>query len=277
MKNKYGYSFIEKFLFSSANFNQKKLIQKLKNKTVLISGASFGIGESIAYNLAVTEITFILVARSEEKLMEIKKDLEQKSCNVFIFVANLYKQDEVEFLNDFLKKENLKPDIFISNAGKSIKRSIFKSLDRFHDFSRTMNLNYFTPVNIILSLIPVLVENKGQIINISTMNVLLPAVNQWAAYSASKKAFDTWLGSVNPELEKKGVLISSLYLPLVRTRMIEPTKEYAKMPAMNPQHVADIVCNMIIKREKRYSPWWSIFAWLFSNLFKNIWASFDLK
>lgn len=277
MKNKYEYSFIEKFLFSTKNFSENRLVQKLTNKTILISGASFGIGESIAHKIAKAEVTIILVARTEEKLVQIKTELEQKGSRVFVFVANLYKQSDVELLNEFLKKENLKPDIFVSNAGKSIKRSIFDSLDRLNDFTRTININYLTPVNIILSLIPDLVEKKGQIINISTMNVLLPPENYWAAYSASKKAFDIWLGSVNPELKKKNVQISSVYLPLVRTRMIEPTKEYKKMPAMNPEHVADIVCDLIIKRKKKYSPWWALGARLFTYIFKNAWSSYDLK
>lgn len=274
MKHKYKYSLLEKILFPSVCANNNKLKYSLNGKTVLITGASYGIGESLALKLAMPSVTIILIARTEEKLKELKNKIEQKGGKALYFSANLYNQNEVEEIIDFLKKEELKPDIFISNAGKSIKRSIFDSLDRFHDFSRTMNINYFAPVKLLLHLIPNLVTKNGQILSVSTMNALLPPVNLWAAYSASKTAFDTWLGSIEPELENKNVVVSSLYLPLVRTRMIAPTKAYDKMPAMKPEHVADIICRMIIKKKKKYAPWWKIFAQISALLFRKKWKNY---
>ncbi len=273
MNRRYAYNFIEKVLFGRQKFDTKKLSQNIRGKTILITGASYGIGESLAYQLAMSETIIVLIARTEEKLLLVKNKIEQKGTKAIIFVANLYKESDVERIICFLKEQNLKPDIFISNAGKSIKRSIFNSLDRFHDFSRTMNINYFAPVKLLLYLIPILENKKGQIINISTMNALLPPINFWAAYSASKIAFDVWLRSVKPEL--KNVTISSVYLPLVRTRMIEPTQAYDKMPAMNPEHVANIICKMIIKRSKKYAPWWTIFARISAFLFRKKWQTYS--
>ena len=273
MSIKYNYTFVEKLLFPSKRINKDRLKEVLSGKTVLITGASFGIGEKTAEKLAFESVTLVLVARTYEKLEQIRERLEKKAAQVFIFSLDLYKYDEVESLIRFLEKNNLAPDIFISNAGKSIKRSIWKSLDRFHDFSRTMNINYFAPVNILLHLIPVLYRKKGQIINVSTMNALLPPINYWAAYSASKIAFDIWLKSVKPELGK--ITFSSLYLPLVRTRMISPTKSYDKMPAMKPEHVGDLICDIIIRKKRKYSVWWTVFARITAFLFAKKWRTYS--
>jgi len=266
-KNKYAYNFIEKIIFPSVNFNKTKLKQRINGKTILITGASYGIGESIAHKLAIDNVTIILIARTEDKLLKLKNILEQKGAKVFVFKSDLYIPQNVEQIIAFLNNENLKPNIFINNAGKSIKRSIFDSLDRYRDFEKTMSINYFSPVKIILNLIPCLVKQKGQIINISSVNVLLKPIHNWAAYSASKKAFDVWLKSITPELYSKGSFVSTIYLPLVRTRMILPTKAYDKMPAMNPEHVADIICKIIINRKRKHLPWWTIFAQIGSVFF----------
>ena len=136
-------------------------------------------------------------------------------------------------------------DVLVSNAGKSIRRSIFDSLDRLHDFTRTMNLNYFGPVQLMLSLIPDLVKRRGHVINISAVNVRLIPPPKWAAYQASKTAFDQWFRCVGPELNARGVCTTSIYLPLVRTRMIEPTEAYRNAPAMEPGEVAALICRAI--------------------------------
>jgi short-subunit dehydrogenase len=191
-----------------------------------------------------------------------------------IFAADLTKEEDLESLISFLQTYPNGIDVFVNNAGKSIRRSIFDSLDRFHDFQRTMALNYFGPVKILLSLIPDLLKNKGHIINVSAVNVLMIPAPKWAAYQASKTAFDQWMRSVSPELRRKGVNSSNVYLPLVRTRMIAPTKAYDKMPAMKPEHVARIIAGLIAKGKGTYKPWWAFFGILASVLFRRIWERF---
>jgi short-subunit dehydrogenase len=229
---------------------------------LLITGASYGIGESLALTLANPTVQLLLVARSAEKLQIIQTQIKAQGGQAEIFPCDLTKVQEVEAL---LAKLLLLPngiDIVVNNAGKSIRRSIFDSLDRLHDFNRTMNLNYFGPVQLLLALIPHLVERRGHIINISAINVLLLPAPKWAAYQASKTAFDQWFRCVAAELNGRGVRTTSIYLPLVRTRMIEPTKIYQKMPAMQPQEVAQLICQSIISRKRTYAPWWLISAQL---------------
>lgn len=267
----YQYSFLEKCLFSPTYMNENKLRDKLKGKTVLITGASSGIGEQIAYHLADINCHLILVARREEKLLAMKSEIEKKAAIVSIYRADLRNKEEMEGLLTFIHQLPDGLDIVVSNAGLSIRRSIHGSLDRYHDFTRTMAINYFAPVQLLLSTIPLLERNQGQVINISTVNALLIPIPYWAAYQASKSAFDTWLRSVAPELNASGISTTSIYLPLVRTEMILPTAAYDKMPAMSATHVAKIICKSMYTKRKKYQPWWLIFGQLASVFLRGFW------
>jgi short-subunit dehydrogenase len=252
-------------------FSRSKLQKQLAGKTVLITGASYGIGECLAESLAETEAHLLLVARTAEKLIEVKKRVEARGGRADVFPCDLTNVAEVQILLEKLHQLPNGIDIFINNAGKSIRRSIFDELDRLHDFTRTMNLNYFGPVQLMLSLIPVLVARQGHVINVSAVNVLLAPMPKWAAYQASKTAFDQWFRCVAPEMNARGVSTTTIYLPLVRTRMIEPTPEYKNMPAMQPDHVAQLICQAIISRRRTYGPWWLMVGQLASVLLRWPW------
>jgi short-subunit dehydrogenase len=134
-----------------------------------------------------------------------------------------------------------------------------------------MNVNYVGPVQLLLSLIPVFVARQGHVINVSAVNVLLVPMPKWAAYQASKTAFDQWFRCVAPELNARGLRTTTIYLPLVRTRMIKPTKAYKKMPAMQPEHVAQLICQAILSRKRTYAPWWLVLGQLASVLGRWPW------
>jgi len=257
--------------FPWLHFNKVQLRHYLVGKTVLITGASYGIGECLAEQLAETQAHLLLVARTEDKLLEVKRKVEARGGRADIFPCDLRNEAEVQALLDTLHRLPQGIDIFVSNAGKSIRRSIFDSLDRPHDFTRTMNLNYMAPVQLMLGLIPTLVARQGHVINISAVNVLLIPTPMWAAYQASKVAFDQWFRCVSPELNARGVHTTSIYLPLVRTRMIEPTQAYKNMPAMQPQQVAQLICKAILARKRTYAPWCLWMGQLASVLFREIW------
>lgn len=265
------YSLPEHFLFPPALFDEKKLAEKLDGKTVLITGASFGIGEMVAFRLSKTGAHLILVARTAEKLEQIKNEIQKvnQSAKVTIFPADLTDEKQIENLLDELKKQPDGIDVFINNAGKSIRRPLFETLERFHDYRRTMNLNYFAPVKLMLGLIPILQKNRGHVINISAVNVLLIPAPFWTAYQSSKTAFDQWFRCAAPELEAADIATTSIYLPLVRTRMIAPTAEYKNAPAMSPDHVAKIICRSIYTRRKVFKPWWLIFGQISSVIFRR--------
>lgn len=267
------YSWIEYLLFPPKRLDIVKLQKHLEGKTVLITGASFGIGEALARQLAGTTAHLILVARTAEKLKQLKDELTAKGAKISIYPTDLTQTESIESLLKVLHDLTDGVDIVVSNAGKSIRRPLMSSLDRYHDFTRTMALNYFGPVHLLLDLIPILEKNKGHVINVSAVNVLLAPAPFWAAYQASKAAFDNWFRCAAPELNAAGIRTTSIYLPLVKTRMIEPTAEYRNVPAMTPQHVSKIICRSIYTGSKRFAPWWLIFAQVSSILFRAPWEA----
>jgi short-subunit dehydrogenase len=142
-------------------------------------------------------------------------------------------------------------DILVNNAGKSIRRSVDRSYDRFHDYQRTMALNYFAPVKLILDLLPVMRERgSGHIINISTIGLQINTP-RFAAYLASKAALDAFSRSIGPEVIGDGVHITTVYMPLVRTPMIAPTKIYDRLPTLTPEQAAAMISEAIRKRPKK--------------------------
>ncbi len=264
-------SIIERILFPAVRIDSLRLKQAVSGKTILITGASFGIGEALVYLLADRGARLILVARTEEKLIDLKETVEKRGGEAVIFLCDLYEESEVRLLCEKLQALSPSVDVFVSNAGKSIKRSIWDSQDRMQDFTRTININYLSPVQICLSLLPNLVKNKGQIVNISAINVKLPPVPHWSAYQASKVAFEQWLGSIAPELAGKEIVCTNIYLPLVRTRMIAPTKIYENMPAMQPERVAKIIAKSIYKRQLSFEPWWIFFMQIGISVLRPFW------
>jgi short-subunit dehydrogenase len=261
---------LQHLIFPPIFINQNHLKTALKGKTILITGASFGIGEALVNLLKDTETHLILVARTEAKLLEIQQEMQGNTTKITIFAVDLTQTEAVAQLLCDLQNLPEGIDIIVSNAGKSIRRSIFEAQNRLHDFTRTMTLNYTAPVQLVLGLLPILIQKKGQIINISAANVLLLPAPFWAAYQASKTAFDQFLRCIQPEIAAKNIATTSIYLPLVRTRMIAPTTIYAQTPAMSAERAAIIIAKTMLSRQHTYKPYWLFFGEIVSLFFRTI-------
>ncbi len=244
----------------------ERLRAKVQGKTVLITGASFGIGEATALLLAEAGAEVLLLARTEEKLEQLVKHITTQGGNATAYPVDLYKTSEVSQHMTIIQAAHPRIDIVICNAGKSIRRSIVQSFER-DDLERLLAVNFRSHAAILLSLLPrMIAQGGGQVINVSSLGVRLPSVPRWSAYQSSKAGFDVWLRSVATELRHKNIFISSVYMPLVRTRMIEPTKMYDTMPALSPLQAAQVLAYAIVSQRDRVAPWWlwtSEFATLF--------------
>ena len=267
---------LERLLFPSRSLSSRekqRLAHEIAGKTILITGASYGIGEQLAYLLASlgtandTPISLILVGRTTEKLEQVQAHIHKTDASVSIYPIDLRDNESFKRFMQFL--HTLSIDIFINNAGKSIMRSVMDSLERGHDYERTISLNYLAPIKLCLGLIPQLGINQGQIINVSALNVLLPPMPKWSAYQASKSAFDQWFRSVSPELYAQKITTSTLYLPLVRTRMIAPTAIYQSAPTMTTEQVAAVIGRLIIHKKSSFKPWWLYPIEILALLFKR--------
>lgn len=263
---------LETICFPRVRLQRRKLAQQLAGKTVLITGASSGIGEQLSDLLSEYRVHLILAARREDKLRAMKQEIESRGvARVTVYALDLRDHEQTKAMLDDLLAVHGGVDILVNNAGHSIRRSVYDSLDRYHDVTRTLAINYLAPVQLLLSLIPNLERRGGNIINISTVNALLLPVPHWAAYQASKTAFDTWFRSVQAELNKQGVKTTSIYLPLVRTPMIRPTVAYDKLPAMSASHAAEVIARTMYTGRKVWRPWWLIFGQLGSLFFRWAW------
>lgn len=267
------YRWYQYALFPFRQPNREALSRLLSHKTILITGASYGIGEALATMLVGTNVHLILVARTQDKLLALQQQIEPYVASCQIFIADLSCQNQTQSLIDYVKQRPNGIDIFINNAGKSICRSIADSADRLHDFQRTMALNYFAPVQLSIGLLPILKRHQGQIINISALNVLLAPAPYWAAYQASKSAFDQWIHCAEPELKLANISLTSIYFPLVDTRMIQPTYGNKSVPTISAQHAALVICRAIETRKPCFKPLWAIWGQLGSVLFNRLWVA----
>jgi short-subunit dehydrogenase len=222
-----------------------------KDRNVMITGASSGIGQAAALKIGKAQGTVLLVARTREKLEDTQRQIEQLGGTAHVHPADLSDPDDIDRMAAEVLEQHGHVDVLINNAGRSIRRSVGRSYDRFHDYQRTMQLNYFGPVKLILDLLPVMRErHSGHIINISTMG-LQTNTPRFAAYLASKAALDAFSRSIGPEIIGDGVHVTTVYMPLVRTPMIAPTKIYDRFPTLSPEEAAEMITDAIRKRPKR--------------------------
>ncbi|MFW1754026.1 SDR family NAD(P)-dependent oxidoreductase [Acinetobacter wanghuae] len=230
---------------------QKKLQEKVNGKTILITGASSGIGLTTAYRLADAGAHILLVARTKDTLDQVKQEIEAKGGKASVFPCDLNDMDSIDAVSKQIIATVDQIDILINNAGRSIRRAVHESTDRFHDFERTMQLNYFGSVRLILNILPqMMIRRDGHIINISSIGVLANAT-RFSAYVASKAALDAFSRCLSAEVHSHRIAITSIYMPLVRTPMIAPTKIYKYVPTLSPEQATDLIAHAIIKRPKK--------------------------
>ena len=224
--------------------------QKVAGKVVLVTGASSGIGETVSKKLAAAGAHVLLVARTEEDLIRVQKEIENAGGKASVFVCDLNEMEQIDICSKQVLASVDHIDILINNAGRSIRRAVHESLDRFHDFERTMQLNYFGAVRLVLNILPHMMKRKdGHIINISSIGVLANAT-RFSAYVASKAALDAFSRCLAAEVHAHKIAITSVYMPLVRTPMIAPTKIYNYVPTLSTDEAADLIAQAIIKRPK---------------------------
>lgn len=219
----------------------------IAGRTVVLTGASSGIGEAVALRLAAAGARLLLVARDPERLAATTAEIERHGDEATWFSCDLTDGDQIAALVEEMDRLwGAPPDILINNAGRSIRRSAFDAVDRVHDYERTMALNYFGPVRLTLALLPAMrARGGGHIINISTWGTTAGVMPKFSAYHASKSAIAAFGRSLGAEARSSGITVSTLGFPLVRTPMIAPTADYDSAPALSPAQAAAWVLRAI--------------------------------
>ena len=241
-------------------FIDRSLSGKVRDRVVVVTGGSSGIGHATALKLADAGAKVLIVARDPEKLEATRKEIVDAGGSCVTYSCDLADMNAIEAMSRQILAEHGGVDYLVNNAGRSIRRAVLNSLDRFHDFERTMQLNYFGAVKLILAFLPRMVENKrGHIINISSIGVLSRAP-RFSAYVASKSALDAFTECAASEFIDKGIHVTNINMPLVRTPMIAPTKMYENVPTLSPEEAAGLVVEAIVRRPVRIATRLGIFA-----------------
>lgn len=239
----------------------RTLSGQVKGKVVVITGGSSGIGRAAANKIAHAGGIMVIIARDLEKLEETKKEIEDAGGICHIYSADLSSLDSIDEVAKKVLADHGQVDVLINNAGRSIRRAIDMSYDRFHDFERTMQLNYFGCLRMTLALLPSMTaRRKGHVINISSIGVLTNSP-RFSAYVASKAALDAFTRCAASEFSDRGIYFTTINMPLVRTPMIAPTDIYKNMPMIiNSDEAAELIAHAIIDKPVRVATALGIFG-----------------
>ena len=226
----------------------------LQGRRVVITGASSGIGRETAFKVARAGGVPLLVARRTEELEEVRTEIERDGGQAWVYSCDITDGESVDALVKAMINDHGGPDtgidMLVNNAGRSIRRGVRLEVDRFHDFERTMAINYFGAVRLTLALLPHMLERRfGHVVDISSIGVQT-GPPRFSAYVASKAAMDAWADIVATEVLGEGVTFTTVHMPLVRTPMIAPTRIYDAFPTDSPEEAADKVLHALIDRPK---------------------------
>jgi NAD(P)-dependent dehydrogenase (short-subunit alcohol dehydrogenase family) len=241
-------------------FKDRSFAGAVNGKTVLITGASSGIGRAAAMKIAAAGGIPLLVARTQEKLDEVREEIARAGGTAYAYTADLSDYESIDALVERIFADHAAVDMLVNNAGRSIRRSVALSYDRFHDYERTVRLNYLGTIRLVLGLLPHMRERKsGHIVNVSSIGVQANPP-RFSAYVASKAALDAFTRVVSSETIGDNVTFTTIHMPLVRTPMIAPTKLYDSFPTISPDEAADLICEALRARPKQINTRLGTFA-----------------
>ena len=216
-----------------------------------MTGASSGIGQALAFELGAAGGNLLLVARRAQRLAAVAADVEALGGRAATFPADLSVESDVARVAREVLKTAGGVDVLVNNAGRSIRRGVDASYGRFHDYERCMRLNYFAAVRLCLAFLPGMEERRdGHVINVSSIG-LQTSMPRFSAYNPSKAAVDAFARSIGPELRGRGVAVTTVYMPLVRTRMSAPTTGFRRMPSLDASEAARLLARAIVRRPTR--------------------------
>ena len=251
-------------------FVDRTLEGQVKDRVVLITGGSAGIGKAAAIRLAGAGARVVITARTQEKLDETCAEIATQGGQAFSYVCDGADLESVDRVMQQIEAEHGGVDILINNAGRSIRRSVALAYDRFHDFERTMQLNYFGALRMILRVLPGMDKRRrGHIVNVSSIGVL-GHPPRFSAYIASKSALEAFSRCAAAEYSDRNIHFTNINMPLVRTEMIAPTKIYEYAPVMEVQEAVDLIVEAIIHRKARVATGMGVFMSAMGALFPKV-------
>lgn len=232
-------------------FKDHSLRGAIAGKVVMVTGASDGIGEQVALDAAAAGAHVLLVSRTRAKLETVRDRIVEEGGIAHVHPCDISDLEDIDRMVAEVVEEHGGIDILVNNAGRSIRRSVKLSYERFHDFERTMQLNYFGAIRMIIGFMPSMIARGGaHVINVSSIGVQTGAP-RFSAYVASKAALDAFTRVIGSEVIDDGIHFTTVYMPLVRTKMIAPTGIYQHFPAISPEEASAMITGSFITQPKR--------------------------
>ena len=228
---------------------------------MLITGGSSGIGKASAIKVAEAGAKVMIVARGEKELYETRDEIIAAGGKCWAYTCDLTDWPSCDELVKKVLHDHKHVDVLVNNAGRSIRRSVAASYDRFHDYERTMQLNYFGCLRLIMGFLPAHDRAAARATSSTSRSIgVLASSPRFSAYVASKAALDAFSRCAQAEFSGKNIAFTTINMPLVKTPMIAPTKMYDSMPTLSPEEAADLVVKAIIERPSRVATRMGIFA-----------------
>lgn len=251
-------------------FIDRTLRGQVEGKVVLVTGGSSGIGKATIRKVAEAGAITITIARDPQHLEETRLEFEAAGLKLHTYAVDIASKEQCDAFVQKMEEEHGGVDILVNNAGRSIRRGIENSFDRFHDFERTMEVNYFGALRLTMGLLPgMIAKRKGHVVNISSIGVLTNAP-RFSAYVASKAAMEAWSRCAASEFADRHIDFTIINMPLVKTPMISPTKLYEQVPTLSPEEAANLVVEALIHKPVRIATRLGIFGSVLHSLMPKV-------
>ena len=251
-------------------FIDRTLRGQVEGKVVLVTGGSSGIGKATIRKVAEAGAITVTIARDAQRLEETRQEFEAAGLKLITYVVDIASKEECDTFVQKMEEDYGGVDILVNNAGRSIRRGIENAFDRFHDFERTMEVNYFGALRLTMGLLPGMIrKRRGHVVNISSIGVLTNAP-RFSAYVASKAAMEAWSRCAASEFADRHIDFTIINMPLVKTPMISPTKLYEQVPTLSPDEAANLVVEAIIHKPVRIATRLGIFGSVLHSLMPKV-------
>jgi short-subunit dehydrogenase len=224
------------------------------DKVVFLTGASSGIGEALALELAKNGTTLGLVARREEKLAELAQKCEHKGAVARHFVADVADEIKISDAAEALRNEFGKIDILIANAGVSGNNEQARGFQA-RAINEVISTNLTGAVNAVSAVLPQMLERRsGQLVAISSL-AAYRGLPKSAAYCASKAGMTAYFESVRLDVQNEGIDVTIIHPGFIKTPLT--SGRASKMPFLMELHDAIPHFIRAIEKKKKYAafPW----------------------
>ena len=246
-----------RLLYPRAKVSPQRLRERFAGRWVVVTGATSGIGLALTHLLIAAGVNLCFIARREAELAQLCSEARAQGCVAYAMAADLRDREALQRVLSEVLERLPRVDYFFCNAGKSIHRKIEESLERMHDYDRTMDLNYRALVALSLAFMPLLRKGEGRVVYTSSVSTLYPAAPGWSAYHASKSAANVWCETADAELRKTGVRVQVAYMPLVHTPMSDVNAHYRDLPGYTAEEAAMQLLKLSLGSCRSYKPWWA--------------------